>query len=269
MQNKTVWVIGASSGLGKFVAEAFSKNGYTVIGGARSFQGRAEQNYHQLTLDVCLQHSIDAFIKKALAISSAIDIIVYCAGNIFFGPSENLESFQYAQIMDSNFYGAQRIVSSIMPILRKQGKGKILLFSSINGIIATPFQSAYVASKHAMEGYAKCLASELNNSNIQICLIRPGDHCGGSIQYRQRFNAYMNNIQLQQQMEKAIYRVLKDEESGSSPKVLANKIVALCKRNRLPLSYTIAKPVEKLAILLSKVLPGKLFYKLIQLYFQH
>ncbi len=68
------------------------------------------------------------------------------------------------------------LVSQVMPVMRRQHSGKIVLFSSINGLLGIPFQSAYVASKHAVEGYAECLAMECKAMGIQVSVIEPGDH---------------------------------------------------------------------------------------------
>lgn len=86
--------------------------------------------------------------------------------------------------METNFLSMVRVNQQVLPLMREKGGGKVVLFSSINGLMGLPFQSAYTASKHAIEGYAECLAQEVTPFGIQVMLIEPGDHRGGSSRCR-------------------------------------------------------------------------------------
>ncbi len=77
-------------------------------------------------------------------------------------------------------YTAKALAEAVLPMMRRQKQGKIINFSSINGVLGVPFQSAYTAAKHGMEGYSECLAMEVKPFHIQVCLVEPGDHRGGS-----------------------------------------------------------------------------------------
>ena len=70
-----------------------------------------------------------------------------------------------------------RMNRAVLPLMRERGGGKIVLFSSINGLLGIPFQGAYTASKHAIEGYAECLQLEVKPFGIQVMLVEPGDVC--------------------------------------------------------------------------------------------
>ena len=82
-----------------------------------------------------------------------------------------------------------RMNQAALPTMRTQGQGRIVMFSSINGLMGIPFQSAYTASKHAVEGYAECLAMEVRPFGVQVCLVEPGDHRSGSGRYRLQASA--------------------------------------------------------------------------------
>lgn len=268
MTKNTVWLIGASSGLGLATANAFYAAGWKVIAAARSYDNNLDNpNYCKLKIDVCSEESILRFIDKAKTISSTIDTLVYCAGTLTFGPCELMSKDEYQSVISTNFLGLCSTLSKVLPFLRQQKTTKIFIFSSINGVVATPFQSAYVASKHAIEGYAKCLRLETKNTGIKICLIRPGDHRSGSMRYRKYCKEEVASSVYQSDFEKATNKVLHDEETGSSPTVLGNRIVRLAESKNLPAVIAIANPLEKLAVTLSKFLPQKLFDAILGKYY--
>lgn len=106
------------------------------------------------------------------------------------------------------------MVSLALPYMRAQGSGRIVLFSSINGLLGIPFQSAYTASKHALEGYAECLAMETAPWGVQVCLVEPGDHRGGS--QRTRLNAREENgaSPYHERFDAAVAVIHSDEANG-------------------------------------------------------
>lgn len=91
----------------------------------------------------------------------------------------------------------------------------MVLFSSINGLIGLPFQSAYTASKHAIEGYAECLAQEVTPFSIQVMLIEPGDHRGGSSRCRLTSAAMTDASPYWADFRKGTEAIRRDEENGS------------------------------------------------------
>ena len=163
----TVWITGASSGLGLHTAQALVDAGFEVIAGARSFSEKKVAGRWQLPLDVTDEESIDRFINAALAIAGAPDILINCAGVLILGACESYGRDELLQVLETNFLGQAAMISRVLPMMRKNGKGKIVNFSSINGLLGIPFQGAYVASKHAIEGYSECLALEDSPAGIE------------------------------------------------------------------------------------------------------
>ena len=148
---KTVWVTGASSGLGLHTASELQKDGWRVIAGARSFEEGETDGIYRLKLDVTNEESIRNFCEKAKAIAMP-DALVQCAGMLVLGSCEETGTEEFRRVIDTNYLGMVRMNRAVLPLMREQGHGKIVLFSSINGLLGIPFQSAYTASKHAIEG---------------------------------------------------------------------------------------------------------------------
>jgi NAD(P)-dependent dehydrogenase (short-subunit alcohol dehydrogenase family) len=132
--------------------------------------------------------------------------------------------------------------------MRKRGGGKIVLFSSINGLLGIPFQSAYTASKHAIEGYAECLALEVKPFGIQVMLVEPGDHRSGSDKYRPHAAAMTDDSPYAAAYESATRQIHHDETNGSDPDALGRKIARILDRKRIPFRKRIASADQHMGV---------------------
>jgi len=275
----TVWILGASSGLGLATAEAFANNGWLVVAGARSFLteagGTVENNngkplespapweglkaspgVHLLPLDVTDAVSCGNFIRAALSISERVDALCYATGILVLGSCEETGYDQYELVMRTNFLGMTHMVEAVLPIMRKQRQGKIILFSSLNGLMGIPFQSAYTASKHAIEGYAECLALEVSPFGIDVCVVEPGDHRGGSQKYRGTVSAGETSPYAGEYAS-TCQTIHRDEANGLTPEALGRKVVRHANRRRIRYRLRIAKVDQRAAIWLRAILwPG-------------
>lgn len=262
----TVWITGASSGLGLYTARALRDAGYRVIAGARSFSAGQAEGIDRLPLDVTSKESIDAFCRAALVISPGVDALVQCAGVLVLGSCEETSLEEYRRVMDTNFFGMVRMNQHVLPLMRKAGGGKIVLFSSINGLLGVPFQSAYTAAKHAMEGYAECLAMECRPFGIQVCLVEPGDHRGGSRVYRIHAAAMGEQSPYRDGFLSATARIERDEQGGSDPARLGRKVARVLKRRRMPFRLRVASHDQHLAVFLHDG-PPCLHFKVLRDYY--
>mgnify|MGYP004529309717 FL=1 len=267
MKQKTVWITGASSGLGLAVAQAFINKGWYVIAGARSFQEQIQPGFAQLNLDVTSEESCAWFVRRALELSSSVDALVCGAAVLVLGSCERTSDQEYRRVWETNFLGAARMVSAALPYMRRQREGRILLFSSINGLLGIPFQSAYTASKHALEGYAECLSMETKPYGIQVCLIEPGDHRGGSD--RTRLHARMEDKQspYRREYDKACRVIHHDESGGLKPEALGQKVVKNAEKKRMRFRLRVAKADQHLAVWLHTLLPAGLNQRILRDYY--
>lgn len=257
-RQKTVWVTGASSGLGLHTALALRDAGWTVIAGARSFaQAEKKEGIHRLPLDVTREESVQAFCDAALEISPWVDAVVQCAGMLVLGSCEETTVEEYQRVMNTNFLGMVRINQQALPIMRAQGAGRIVLYSSINGLMGIPFQNAYTASKHAIEGYAEGLQMEVRPFGIQVALVEPGDHRSGSEKYRPHGVKMGPDSPYAAAYDSATAKIHHDETHGSDPDRLGRKVARMLGRKRMPFRRRIASPDQHLAVYLHKFLPAR------------
>lgn len=272
MKKGTVWVIGASSGLGLATAQAFAKDGWLVVSGARSFHApavtdTAQGSIHRLPLDVTDESSRHAFAIDALALSPQVDVLVYSAAVLVLGPCEHTSYREYERVMQTNFLGLTAMVSLALPTMRARQSGRIMLFSSINGLLGIPYQSAYTASKHAIEGYAECLAMELTPLGIQVSLVEPGDHRGGSQHTRLHAACTQDDNPYTASCQRALGIIHRDEMGGLLPARLAQIVLRNAKRRRMRFRVRVAKPDQRLAVLVHALLPAWLNFRILRDYY--
>ena len=263
---KTVWVTGASSGLGLHTAAALRDDGWQVIAGARSFNGGQRDGMTCLPLDVTDENSVRDFCRRAAEIALP-DALVQCAGMLVLGSCEETETEEYRRVADTNYLGMVRMNREVLPLMRERGGGKIVLFSSINGLMGIPFQNAYTASKHAIEGYAECLAMEVKPFGIQVMLVEPGDHRSGSDKYRPHAAAMGGDSPYAAEYESATGVIAHDEHNGSDPDVLGRKIARTLDKKRIPFRKRIASPDQHLAVYIHRFLPAKLNAAILRKYY--
>lgn len=250
-----VWITGASSGLGFYTALALKEAGHTVIVGARSLYQSKEAGIYHLPLDVTEESSIQAFTSAALEIAPRVDVLIHCAAILTFGGCEETSPEEYARVMNTNFLGMVRMNQAVLPLMRAQGSGRIVMLSSINGLMGVPFQSAYTAAKHAVEGYAECLQLEVRRFGIEVCLVEPGDHRGGSQRCRGRAEKAGEIAAYESAYAYAVAVIRRDEAKGSNPIGFGRKIAKLLARKRLPFRVCIASVGQHGAVQLHRLLP--------------
>ena len=174
ISGKTAFVTGASSGIGKAAAQALTKAGYRVIGTSRkAAPGEVKDGIRMIACDV----TDDASVAKAVALAHAelgsIDLLVNNAGYALSGAAEESSTEQVRLQFDTNFLGTVRVTNAVLPIMRKQGQGRILNIGSVLGLIPAPFGAYYSASKHAIEGYSESLDHEVRTFGIRVAVIEP------------------------------------------------------------------------------------------------
>jgi len=256
--------------LGRFTALAIAKAGFDVIAGARSFAPEKavdEDGIRRLPLDVTSQESINSFVQSALQIFPRVDALVNCAGIIVLGSCEETSAAEFESVIKTNLLGTAAMVRAVMPLMRGQGAGRIINFSSILGLLGIPFQCAYTASKHAIEGYTECLSMEAAPFGIQVCLVEPGDHRGGSSAYRRHAVAIHQASPYYKDFLKGTATIAHDEDNGSNPEKLGIIVARLLQRRRMPLRKRVAKFDQHLAVFLHSFIPARIMQLILMQYY--
>ena len=174
---KTIFITGASSGLGRATAKLFAARGWKVIAAMRNPEKESELNKLPsvvlIRLDITDPEEIGRATQQALA-AGDVDVVFNNAGYGLAGPLEGLTDEQIVRIVDTNMLGAIRTTKAFVPHFREQGKGLFINTTSIGGFIAVPFNSLYHATKWALEGWSESMAFELSQFGIGMKTIAPG-----------------------------------------------------------------------------------------------
>ncbi|MGF0537224.1 oxidoreductase [Agrobacterium sp. ES01] len=171
---KTAFVTGASSGIGKAAALALIRAGYRVIGTSRkAAPGEVRNGIRMIACDVTSDTSVVEAVALAHAELGRIDLLVNNAGYAVSGAAEESSVEQVRALFDTNFLGVVRVTNEVLPIMRRQAYGRILNIGSVVGLIPGPFGAYYTASKHAIEGYSESLDHEVRAFGIRVAVIEP------------------------------------------------------------------------------------------------
>jgi hypothetical protein len=261
---KVILITGVSSGFGKHTAKLLSDEGHIVYGTVRK-EIEAEGLIHQLKMDLTDIESIKNAVSEVFQKEGRIDVLINNAGMHSGGPIETtpIETIQLQ--MDTNFLGMVYMTREVLPIMRRQGGGTILNFSSIGGMMGLPFQAFYSAGKFAIEGFSEALRIEVKQFNIKVVLINPGDfHTNNSMNRRNYLAPTVIDDPYQEQFEKTMAVIEKDEVNGWNPEVLARKIVKIVECKNPHQRYIIASFEQKLAVALKYILPAKWFRTILE-----
>lgn len=175
---KTIFITGASSGIGKATVDLFAAKGWQVVATMRNPDAQANLNHRPnvlfLPLDVKDQLSIARAVDAATMRFGKIDVLLNNAGYGMFGAFELAAEEQIADQFDTNVLGLMRVTRTVLPIMRHQQKGTIINVASIAGRVTAPFYSVYSSTKFAVEGFTESLYYELRPLGIKVKLVEPG-----------------------------------------------------------------------------------------------
>jgi NAD(P)-dependent dehydrogenase (short-subunit alcohol dehydrogenase family) len=265
---KVVLITGISSGFGKHTADLLAAEGHTVYGTVRR-DIVLSNGVHVLRMNLTDADSVRDAVETVVNREKRIDVLINNAGMHTGGPAETLPDDYLRLQMETNFLGTVRITREVLPVMRNQGGGTIINFSSIGGLMGLPFQSYYSAAKFAMEGFSEALRLEIRQFNIRVVLINPGDFRTNNTINRRNFLAPTNAVDPYHEQYRITQGIIeRDETGGMDPGKLAKRIVRIVHSRKPRLRYVIASPDQKLSVLLKRILPERWFMKIIGSYYR-
>lgn len=183
LQGRTVWITGASSGIGRALAAEFARFGANLVLSARNkkaLQGLAhelklpQERYLVLPLDLVQYKKFNEPVKKVLKKFGAIDILINNGGISQRSYAHETALKVYEQLMAVNYFGNIALSLAVLPHMRARRQGQIVTVSSVAGKFGTPLRSGYSASKFALSGFYEALRAENWRENIKVTIVLPG-----------------------------------------------------------------------------------------------
>ncbi|GAB3572530.1 oxidoreductase [Spirosoma luteolum] len=186
---QTIFITGASSGIGKATALRFAREGWQVAATMRNPHGHADLEQAGIrlyALDVTEPEAVKEAVAQALSDAGRIDVLLNNAGYGLFGPLETATEDKIMTQFQTNLFGAMRTIQALLPHFRASGGGTIINVTSIGGLVGLPFNAIYHATKFGLDGLSESLNYELRPFNIRVKVVAPGgvttDFAGRSLQ---------------------------------------------------------------------------------------
>lgn len=259
---KTIFITGASSGLGKATAKLFQSKGWNVIATMRDPEKETElaalENVTLLPLDVTNTEQVKNTIQEALELAD-VDVVYNNAGYGLMGPLESYSDEQIIRQLNTNLLGVILVTKAFIPHFRAKKSGLFLSTTSIGGVVTFPFSSIYHAAKFGIEGWSESMSYELALNNIQIKTIAPGgiktDFAGRSVDFvsdenyadaLQKFNSIFDTSTYNEpeQVAEVVYEAATDGKKqlryvvGATAQYLAARRDEIGRQNQVEETYT-------------------------------
>ena len=266
--NKVVLITGASSGFGRVIAKKLSKEGNIVYGTSRNPNNYSKpENYKLLKLDITSFNDSRMIVDQIFSENKKIDVLINNAGIGFTGPIEEISIKDVKKVFDTNFFGHIDVIQSVLPIMRKNKSGLIINITSIAGYQGIPFGSIYSSSKASMEHLGEALSMELNQFGIKVVNIAPGDYKTEIIYNRNDTNLKKNSPYYD------VYKQCIEEWSlnmskSRNPIEVANLVEKVIKSRNPRIHYLIGPFLQKLSVIFKKILPEKIYQKLLMSHYK-
>ena len=196
---RSVLITGTSAGFGLVATVELAKRGWRVVASMRNPERRASLeaalaeagatgNVDIIQLDVTDPASLARGVADTLAITGGfLDAVVHNAGVAAGGAFEDIPDVEVRRVIETNFFGVLGLTRALLPTMRKQRSGRIVIVSSEAGFLGHPCNSIYVASKWAVEGWAESLAFEVEQFGIEVLMVEPGPYITDIWQVSPRF----------------------------------------------------------------------------------
>ncbi|SEB81938.1 Short-chain dehydrogenase [Tenacibaculum sp. MAR_2009_124] len=259
--SKVVFITGASSGIGKSIANYLHERNYKVYGTSRNPKN-IEVPFSMVALDVTKEETIKTAIEQVIKIEGKIDVLINNAGKGITGPIEDTPTSEMRDNFETNFFGVINVIKEVLPYMRKQHQGLIINTTSIAAYMGLPFRGIYSASKGALELITESLSMEVKAFGINVVNIAPGDFSTNIAAGRYHTPVFENSAYKEKYAENL---ALMDNHvnSGADPIQMAEKIQAIIENKNPRIHYKVGAFMEKFSIVLKRILPDKVYEKLL------
>lgn len=181
-QDKVVWITGASSGIGEGLAYEFARQGANLVLSARRADALEAvrlrcahpERHLVLPMDMTAIETFAGQVQAVLARHGRIDVLVNNAGISQRSLVKDTALEVDRQIMEVDFFAPVALTKSVLPHMLAAGRGQLVAVSSVVGLVATPYRSAYAAAKHAIVGFYDAMRAEVHEAGLQVAVVFPG-----------------------------------------------------------------------------------------------
>jgi len=272
---KTALITGASSGFGLLTSVTLARRGWRVVATMRDLNRRekleaaardagALERIECLPLDVTNADEIATIAEQVAKRGEPLHALVNNAGFAVPGFAEEVTDAELRDQLDTNFFGAAAVTRALLPIMRRQGFGHVVMVTSISGRLGFPGVSSYAASKFALEGWSETLRYEMAPLGIRAVLVEPGSFDTDIWTRNAKVTDKMRDPNSPNAARLARWRSRLDSnaKNRANPQLVADLIAGILENPHPKLRYVVGRDA-KMALLMRRLLPASVFERMI------
>ena len=262
MSNKVVLITGGSSGIGKATGIFLKQKGFIVYGTTRSLDKYSDfKDFSLLELDVKKEETIKKAISDIIEKEGKLDILINNAGVGITGPIEETPIYEIEKAFDTNFNGPIRMLQAVLPEMRKQNSGLVINITSIAGYMGLPYRGIYSATKGALELVTEALRMEAKEFGVHITNLAPGDFATNIA--AGRFHSPVDDNSPYKAYGRTLELINDDVSNASNPIKVAEKVLKIINTVNPKGHYKVGSFMQKFSLILKRVLPDKIYERLL------
>ena len=244
--------------MGRACATRLAARGFRVFGAARR-ASLADEPFASLHVDVRDDRSVMECVSRVLKEAGRIDVLVNCAGVVVGGSAEEMLIEETRDQIETNLLGTIRACKAVLPGMRARRDGLIINVGSLAGLMGVPFQSAYSASKHGIEGYSESLQMEVRGFGVRVVVIDPGDVRTEITAHRKETRGGLPDSPYRGDFEAAMRSQSASELHGWKVQRIARLIERVARSRSPRFHYTPGPFIERIAPAARRLLPDRIF----------
>jgi short-subunit dehydrogenase len=259
---KVVLITGGSSGIGKAIGNYLLSKDFEVFGTSRNPDQIANSSFPLLAMDVRNIDTIQNVVKEIIEKTGRLDVVINNAGVGITGPIEEIPTEEIKNNFEINLFGPIEVIKAALPTMRNQKSGLIINITSIAGYMGLPYRGIYSSSKGALELITEALRMEVKSFGIQITNVAPGDFATNIAAGR-----YHAPVIAGSAYENSYGNTLKEMnthvDDGNDPLQMAKAIFEIIATKEPKIHYKVGAFMQKFSIVLKRLLPDKVFEKML------
>ncbi|WP_346883299.1 SDR family oxidoreductase [uncultured Algibacter sp.] len=260
--SKVILITGGSSGIGKSIGEFLTEKGFTVYGTSRRPEQYTASKFPIIGLDVGRVDTIKKAVQTILEKENRLDVLVNNAGAGITGPIEEIPEEEIKHNFETNFFGPINVIKAVLPQMRKQQSGLIINVTSIAGYMGLPYRGVYSASKGALELLTEAFRMEIKAFNVKMTNVAPGDFATNIA--AGRYHApLLDNSPYAKPYGDTLKLMNTHVDQGSNPNMMAKAVYKIINTPNPKVHYKVGEFMQKFSIVLKRILPSKVYEKLL------
>ncbi|MBP0902258.1 SDR family oxidoreductase [Mariniflexile gromovii] len=265
--SKVVLITGGSSGIGKSVGEYLTEKGFKVYGTSRNPENYKASKFSILKLDVKNIETIHQTVKTIIDAEGRLDVVINNAGAGITGAIEEIPEAEIKANFDTNFFGPINVIKAVLPQMRKQHSGLVINITSIAGYMGLPYRGIYSASKGALELVTEAFRMEIKDFNIKMTNIAPGDFATNIA--AGRYHApLLDNSPYKKPYGDTLNLMNTHVDNGSDPTMMAQAVLKVINTENPKVHYKVGEFMQKFSIVLKRILPDKVYEKMLMKHYK-